>query len=216
MGKNKKILITAGPVWVSIDRVRVITNIFNGNLGLEIAKEAFRRDFDVTLVCGPGRIFLPKSKKRFRIIRFKFFDEFFKIITNELKHAAYNIMVHSAAVSDYKPIKVSAAKIKSGKSELVIRLKPTVKVVNLIKKVRPDIFLVKFKLEVNKGGKLLRKIAYKSMKESNADMIVANDFLDITNKSNSHKAFIIKKDGSYEKVIGKKNIAKKIITLVSY
>ena len=54
--KNKKILITAGPTWIPIDKVRVITNIFKGRLGIIIAKEAIKRKAKVTLLLGPGLI----------------------------------------------------------------------------------------------------------------------------------------------------------------
>ena len=38
--KGKKILITSGPVWVPIDRVRIITSVFGGTLGTVIAEKA--------------------------------------------------------------------------------------------------------------------------------------------------------------------------------
>ena len=52
---GKKILVTAGPTWVAIDRVRVITSIFGGRLGVTIAREAARRGASVVLLLGPGR-----------------------------------------------------------------------------------------------------------------------------------------------------------------
>ncbi|MCP4136844.1 MAG: phosphopantothenoylcysteine decarboxylase, partial [bacterium] len=48
--ENKKILITAGPVWVPIDRVRVMTNTFGGALGAIIAQKAYELGADVTLL----------------------------------------------------------------------------------------------------------------------------------------------------------------------
>ena len=74
--KNKKILITAGPVWVPLDRVRVITNIFSGKLGWTIAKTAHQMGAQVTLLMGPGKVILPDKKiKGLDIIYFRYFDE---------------------------------------------------------------------------------------------------------------------------------------------
>ena len=40
--KNKRVLITAGPTWVKIDKVRVISNTASGKTGLLFA-DAFKR-----------------------------------------------------------------------------------------------------------------------------------------------------------------------------
>lgn len=47
--EKSKILVTAGPVWAPIDRVRVITSRFTGKTGLDIALRAANQGFDVTL-----------------------------------------------------------------------------------------------------------------------------------------------------------------------
>jgi len=211
--KKKNILITAGPTWVPIDSIRIITSVFGGRLGWEIAREANRKGHRVTLLMGPGRILgLNRKTIPYKIIRFKYFDELLSLIKKELQLRSYDVMIHSAAVPDYIPKKVISGKIKSGNSNLEIRFERTIKIVNLIKKIDPKIFLVKFKLEVNTKISELIKVAYKSMIESNADLIIANDFNDM---KNLHKAFIIKKDKSYFIVEGKKQIAKKIVNLIS-
>ncbi len=58
-GKKKdlaglKILITAGPTYEDIDPVRYIGNRSSGKMGYEIAKAAFLRGADVTLISGPS------------------------------------------------------------------------------------------------------------------------------------------------------------------
>ena len=66
--KNKNILITAGPTWVPIDRVRVISNIATGKTGILLAKSANKLGAKVTLVLGPvGEVGLEKeiNVKRF-------------------------------------------------------------------------------------------------------------------------------------------------------
>jgi len=210
--KGKKILITAGPVWVPIDKVRIITSIFGGRLGVIIAKNAQEMGADVLLVLGPGRV-NTQDIAGLKVIRFKYFKELFDLMRKEVSSKKYNAIIHSAAVPDYMPEKIYNKKIKSGKKSLTIKLKPTVKIVDYIKKWDPAVLLVKFKLEVKKPEKELLKIAKKSMVRSMADVIVANDLLKM--KDRTHKAFIISKDGS-KRVNSKDCLSKELLKIISY
>ena len=186
---NKSILITAGPTWVPIDDVRVITNVFTGSTGYNIACYASNLGAKVTLLLGPGDL-TPSLKfyKKIKIIHFKYFDELFKIIKKKLTSYKYDIIIHSAAISDYKPVKKTNGKIKSTSKNLLINCKRTPKIVDRIKQYAPSIYLVKFKLEVNTNLKKLTNIAYKSLRNSKADLIVANTFYP---KTNRYKTLII-------------------------
>lgn len=214
--KNKKILITAGPTWVPLDKVRIITNIFNGKLGLIIARVACQMGAKVTLLIGPGRIFFsPDDFENINIVSFKYFKDLLKLVKMEVESKKYDAIIHSAAISDYIPVALKEKKIKSGKEDLIIRFKSTLKIVNLIKKLDPSIFLVKFKLEVDLSEKKLIEIAYNSMLESKADLIVANDFKTISQKEEEHKAFIIDSEKKIKKAKGKKNIAIKLLEIMA-
>jgi phosphopantothenoylcysteine decarboxylase/phosphopantothenate--cysteine ligase len=211
--KNKKILVTAGPTWVPIDKVRVITNIFSGRLGLLIAKEAAKKGAKVTLLMGPGPFsFFENKNKNLRILHFKYFDELYNLMKREISSKKYDIVIHSAAVSDYTPTSPYKGKIKSGKENLMIKLKPTIKIVDQIKKWNKKVFLVKFKLEVNVKEKELIERAYESMLASDADLIVANDLKHM--KGENQKAFIIDKEKKIILCQNKKEIAKKLLNII--
>ena len=212
MSKKKKILITAGPVWVAIDKVRVITNIFGGALGVQIASYAAQQGEEVTLVFGPGRSILPPETKSLKIIRFHYFQEFFDILKKEISSKKYDVVIHSAAVSDYRPVETYQGKISSGQSELIIRCVPTVKIIDFMKAWDPSIFLIKFKLEVGLSQQQLIDKAYKSMLHSKADLMVANHFSDVFEKQ--HKAFIINPEKKILPCLGKEDIAQKLISLI--
>ncbi len=208
-----KILITAGPTWVRLDQVRVITNIFSGRTGYNIAKEAFRRGADVTLLLGPGRINIPdKDTKHFKIIRFKFYEDLLALMRRHIKSKKYDVVIHSSAVADYQPIAVDPGKIKSSADSLVLRFKPTIKIVDEIKKNDPNVFLVKFKLEVKRRRKDLLDIAFKSMRQSSADLMVANNLADMRK---GRVAFILRQDGSVLKTKGDAGLANTLLSLVS-
>lgn len=210
--KNKKVLITCGPTWVALDKVRVITNIFSGALGILIAECLYREGADITLLVGPVRADMPKQKSHLRIKRFRYYDDLLQLVKRELRTGKYDIMVHSAAVSDYKPMDVKVNKIKSGRKKLTINFAPTKKIVDLVKKAAPNIFLVKFKLEVNLTKRELLTRAYKSLKQSNADLIVANDYKTVIAE---HRAYVIDKHRSVWAFVGKKNIAKGVVSMIS-
>ncbi len=186
--KGKRVLVTAGPTWVPIDGVRVITNIFTGKTGCDIAKHAKGMGARVTLLLGPGRVDFKDHPPNMEIIHFKYLDELFGIIKTLLKSKKYDIMIHSASVSDYTPVKKFKGKISSKKNNLFLRLKPTPKIADRIKKYDSAIFFVKFKLEIGRSTKELVNVAYRGLKESNADLIVANT---PSQRKDNFKTFII-------------------------
>ncbi len=209
--KGKKIIITAGPVWVPIDKVRVITNIFGGALGYEIAKEASRQGADIVLLMGPGRVRFT-GRENFKLIKFKYYDDIYRILKKEISTKKYCAVIHSAAIPDYVPIKENKGKIKSGKKELVLRFKPTKKIIDQFRKWHKDIFIVKFKLEAINNTKKLIEIAYKSMLYSEANLMVANKLESVKKE---HTAYIMNFKKEIITARGKRNIAVKLVNNIS-
>lgn len=219
MKKRLNILITSGPTRGPIDEIRYITNKSTGRLGTEIAKEALNQGADVTFIYGKGSI-IPDVKdigeqlySHLKLIEILTVDDLIKSINQELKQKHCDVVIHSMAVLDYVPDKYISDKVASGKNEWVIRLIKTPKVIKMIKEIDPDIFLVSFKLEVDKTKEELIKIAHEVLIKNNSDLIVANDLKDL--QKGEHIAHFINKEG---KVIGtqtgKKNIAKELIKIV--
>ena len=66
-------------------------------------------------------------------------------------------------------------KTPSGKDEWIIKLKPLPKVVENVKKIDPEIYLVGFKAEYNLSDDELIKRAHDRLKGAGMDLIVAND-----------------------------------------
>ncbi len=163
--------MTAGPTIEYIDPVRVITNLSSGKTGVLLASELISAGAKVTLVYGPGNYEPPKGAKIINVVTNK---EMFDAIKKELKKK-YDIAIMAAAASDYTPENHSNSKIKSDKKSIVIRLKKAPKIIDLVKKSQKDAFLVGFKAETNVSKNALIKSAQKKIKESKADLIIAND-----------------------------------------
>ena len=169
--QNKKVLMTAGPTIEYIDPVRVITNLSSGKTGVLLASELISAGAKVTLIYGPGNEEPPKGAKIINVTTNK---EMLDVTKKELKKK-YDIVIMAAAASDYTPEKPSKSKIKSNKKALTIRLKKASKIIDQVKKSQKNTILVGFKAETNLSKSALIKSAKTKLKESNADLIIAND-----------------------------------------
>ena len=169
--KNKKVLMTAGPTIEYIDPVRVITNLSSGKTGTLLASELISAGAKVTLVYGPGN---QTPSKGIKVINVTTSKEMFDATKKELKKK-FDIVIMAAAISDYTPENPSKSKIKSDKKSLIIRLKKAPKIIDLVRKYQKNALLVGFKAETNLTKIALIKSSQKKMKESGADIIVAND-----------------------------------------
>ena len=189
--KNKKILITAGPTIEYIDPVRVITNVSTGKTGVLLALELISAGAKVSMIYGPGNEKPPKGAK---ITNVKTSKEMFDATKKELKKK-FDVVIMAAAASDYTPENFSKSKIKSTKNSLNIRLKKAPKIIDLVKKYQKDTFLIGFKAETDISQNNLIKSAQKKMRESDADMIIANDIGKKYQKNSSmNKVLIVDKN----------------------
>ena len=168
---KKKVLISAGPTIEYVDPVRVITNQSTGKTGVLLAKEMLSAGAKVTLVYGPGKEAPPDGIKHIPV---KTTNEMKSAMQKELKKK-FDIVIMAAAASDYTVKNPSKSKIKSNNEHIAIKLVKSPKIINQIKKIQKDTFLVGFKAETNLSKTALEKAASKKLHESNSDMIVAND-----------------------------------------
>jgi phosphopantothenoylcysteine decarboxylase/phosphopantothenate--cysteine ligase len=182
--RGKHILITAGPTWVPIDNVRVISNTSTGETGILLAQELRAQGARVTLVLGP--VADKGIRAHVKIIRFRFYDELKNILIKEIRSKKYDVVIQSAAVSDYRPSEIHDKKIKSGINNLKLFLKPTDKIIDRVKKLDPDVFLVGFKFEPGTTKNTLIDRAQSFIRRSKADLAVANTVV-----KGNYKAYVL-------------------------
>jgi len=169
--KGKKVLVTAGPTIEKIDPIRVITNHSTGKTGVLLASELVSAGAKVTLVYGPGITEPPKGAK---IIPVQTVTDMFNEVKKQMKKK-FDIVILAAAASDYIPKNQYSKKIKSTKNSLTIELKKAPKIIDHIKKLQKDVFLIGFKAETDISKKELVVRAKQKLRDSKADMIIAND-----------------------------------------
>jgi len=168
--KGKKVLVSAGATYEKIDEVRGITNKSSGKMGVEIAKEAFIRGADVTLIRGKMTADIPNV---FDILEVESVEEMRNTVLEQVKN--HDIFISAAAVSDFIPkIENKENKLSSGK-DITLKLERVPKIIAEVKKINPKIFLVGFKVEYGISRDELIKSASKRIEEHRIDLMVAND-----------------------------------------
>jgi len=203
---GKKILVSAGPTYEDIDPVRFIGNRSSGKMGYAVAKAAFLRGADVTLISGPSsQNIYPEIKK----INVRSAIEMEKAIKKEVEKN--NILIMSAAVSDFHPAKTSSNKIKKEKGSINLKLEMNPDILSSIKAKK--IKVVGFALETQ--NELAN--AKKKLREKNLDMIVLNSpGKESGFEVDSNKVTIIKPEGKPVKfpLLSKFQVANKILSEV--
>jgi len=165
--KGQCILVTAGPTQEPIDPVRFITNHSSGKMGFALAKVAKRRGARVILVSGPTQRPLPKEGIEFFPVRTA--EEMRQAVLSHLERCS--VVIKAAAVSDYRPIKVSKNKLKKGDPYQTLELERTKDILEEVGREKGDRILVGFAAETED----LIGNARKKLDEKNLDFIVAND-----------------------------------------
>ena len=115
--KPHKIVVTAGPTVEWIDPVRFISNKPTGSMGYEIAREARKKGFSVTLISGPVAIVPPPGAS---VIKVETASDMKKAVEKVIKKA--DCLVMAAAVCDFKFKKAAAEKIKKAAEDGVVIL----------------------------------------------------------------------------------------------
>ncbi|WP_456449900.1 bifunctional phosphopantothenoylcysteine decarboxylase/phosphopantothenate--cysteine ligase CoaBC [Palaeococcus sp. (in: euryarchaeotes)] len=202
---GKKVLITAGATREYLDPIRFITNKSSGKMGVALAEEAELRGAEVTLIKNKGSV----SSFVENQIEVETVEEMLQVIESELKRREYDIVILAAAVGDFTPKEKAQKKIKSGK-ELILELVPTPKIIQRVKEIAPDVFLVGFKAEYGVGEEELIAQARRQIEKAKSDVVIANRG-EVAFGSEVNEAYWITRE-SYEKLplMSKRELAEKI------
>lgn len=227
----KKYVITSGGISEKIDNVRKITNSSSGKLGMTIANHLLESKSDITIYYVCSKNALRPNNTRVKIIEVAGTLDLKDKVESLLKNEKIDYFIHTMAVADYMVDYVTTVdkmkksflnnsdmevikdtKISSYENNLVLVLKPTPKIISLIKKESPLTYLVGFKLLDGVSKKELIDVATRLRDKNKCDLVVANDLEDIKNKE--HKAYIIDKEDKIVEASDKEDIAKKLVRMM--
>ena len=212
---DMNIIVTGGPTREYIDKIRYITNGSSGRMGIEIARIAMINGANTKLLLGHSKLETPRSMRAKRVSTT---GDMIKEMMKLLKDNPKSVVILSSAMADFTPQKPFEGKIKSGET-VEIKLLPTDKLSNLIKREFPDTKLVLFKAEWDVSKEVLIERAMLKMKNCNADLMIANDISRPEGGFDaiSNHVLMIKKDKSIEEINDTKlEIARKILDEVKY
>ncbi len=190
-----KILITAGGTKEKIDSVRWIGNISTGATGAFLADYFCNKGHEVSLVQAIDSAKAQRAEiHRESFLTFDNLNEKLKILLSKQK---FDVLIHAAAVSDFKPAKINGLpidevdkKLASG-SEMTITLRPTFKILSHLKSYscNPDLVVIGFKLTSDADNEEILNVVRKQMLDSKTDYCVHNDLTEIQNNKHLTRIF---------------------------
>jgi phosphopantothenoylcysteine decarboxylase/phosphopantothenate--cysteine ligase len=165
---GQKILITAGPTREHLDPARFLSNRSTGKMGYALARTARRRGAEVILISGPSPLPLPPFVQCLQV---ETASEMAEAVFAQCHGVA--VVIKAAAVSDFKPIRSCAEKVKKEQAELQLPLKQTIDILQELgaRKKKEGYLLVGFAAEsINHLAE-----GEKKLKKKNLDLIAIND-----------------------------------------
>lgn len=164
---GRNLLITAGPTEEPLDPVRFLTNSSSGKMGFALAEAALSRGAAVTLIAGPTQLEPPPGAE---FIGVRTSSEMLRAAEKAFQSA--DALIMAAAVSDYRPVEPSKAKIKKDDDSLPLTFEKTEDILaSLSGKKKKKQILVGFAIETEN----LVQNAVKKLREKDLDLIVANN-----------------------------------------
>ena len=146
--------------------MRYISNRSSGKTAVAIAATFLANGFDVSVVAGPMEAEFPGGV---HITKIRSACDMHKAVFEQMKNA--DVLVHCAAVADYRPKVVATEKIKDSRSQLILELEPNPNILrDSVAQKRADQVVVGFALETDH----FKEHAAEKLKKSGADALLLN------------------------------------------
>lgn len=210
-----RVLITSGGTMEYIDDVRILTNVSSGRLGSMIADSFIAAGHDVTYL--HSRTAIKPNNYKCKRVEANSVKDVFAAMKEHVPNV--DIVIHAMAISDYyferdNPTKVSGSDVDAFADFIRENARVSPKIISKIKSWNSAVSLIGFKFTVGQTKEELIEIAKASANRNGCDMVVANDKKQMK-AANTHLAFFVKPDGSYEPFHGKDQIAKGLVKMAS-
>jgi len=164
---GRRVLVTAGPTREALDPVRVLTNRSSGRMGYALARAAWLRGADVTLVSGPAALEPPQGVA---VVQVQSTEQMAAAVAAALPLA--DLLLMAAAPADYRPVAPMETKAKRGEGALKLELAPTADILaGTAGRRKKGAVIVGFALET--GDAVAG--AQAKLKSKQLDLVVAND-----------------------------------------
>ncbi len=163
---GKHVVVTAGATREPIDPVRFISNHSSGKMGIAIARAAWRRGADVTLIVGHVDVPLPSE---LTVVRTESVEEMCIAVGAALPAA--DVLFMAAAPADFRPTSESTTKIKKAGAAAPLTLEHTEDILlTTLPRRKKGSVIVGFALETDDGPSHARE----KLEAKKLDLIVLN------------------------------------------
>jgi phosphopantothenoylcysteine decarboxylase/phosphopantothenate--cysteine ligase len=191
---GRKVVVTAGATREPIDPVRFISNYSSGKMGIAIARAAWRRGADVTLIAGHVDVPLPAEINTLKA-------DTVQAMSRSVAEAlpTTDILIMAAAPADFRPAASAPGKIKKlrGKGAPKIELEQTEDILkSTMSKRKKKSVIVGFALETSDGIRNARE----KLESKDLDLVVLNDATeaDAGFGVDTNRVTVIGRDGKQE------------------
>jgi len=177
-------IVTAGPTYEPLDKVRRLTNFSTGQLGSELASFLTEQGHEVTLLLGQLATYhgIPHAQSVQTFSTTKDLRDHLRALGG----VAVNAVFHAAAVNDFtfgkiwnrsehgQLTEISAGKLSTRAGTLLAELLPTPKIISDLREFFPKAPLVGWKYEVDGDHANVVRLAQEQMAACRTDACVAN------------------------------------------
>jgi phosphopantothenoylcysteine decarboxylase/phosphopantothenate--cysteine ligase len=208
-----RVVVSAGPTVEDIDPVRYLSNRSSGQMGFAVARAAAARGADVTLVAGPVGLATPPGVRRV--------DVRGALAMREALWAALgpglggaDVLVMSAAVSDFRPAEAHAEKRKRAGAEAVslelVQNPDLLAEIGRGRGARPLPVLVGFAVETAPDDRMI-EYARGKLRGKGVDLVVANHAADSLGRPDNRAILVTEADAEALPPLPKAELAGRIL-----
>jgi len=177
-------VVTAGPTYESLDKVRRLTNFSTGRLGCELARYLMAQGHVVTLLIGEQATYCGTRGATRNEVFSTTADLHNRL--HALSERPVDALFHAAAVSDFtfgktwlrssngKLTEIKSGKISTRNGTLLTELVPTRKIISELRGWFPQTRIVGWKYEVDGDRSSVLEAARKQLEECRTNACVAN------------------------------------------
>ena len=203
-------LITAGPTREFIDPVRFISNPSTGKMGFALAEAAVAAGWTVDLVAGPVALQEPDDVILYPVVSA---EEMYHQV--DALFDACDVLIMTAAVSDFRPVRQHASKEKKAEASMQIEFERTIDILKTMTARKAHQTVVGFAAETHE----VENYAKRKLKEKRCDWVVANDVSQVGAgfAADTNEVLLIGADGSARSLgpASKQDIARQLIGLIA-
>ena len=186
-------LITAGPTREFLDPVRFISNPSTGKMGFALAEAAVDAGWTVDLVAGPVALEEPDGAILYPVVTA---EEMYHQV--DALFDACDVLIMTAAVSDFRPKEQLAQKAKKDEADLTVELERTIDILKTVTERKVQQTVVGFAAETHD----VESYARQKLESKRCDWIVANEVgqTGAGFAADTNEVLLIGADGSFKKI----------------